>query len=182
MSYLMSAVILVFFFILFIPWLALVSSPLAIAATAALTGAGGIRQWLLGFRQEEAIEGAIEDGLLCLHGLESEPASDGPLRQSIGRALEFAPESTHARACACVKKSGADHVGVLRLWNSRGHSLLRVVDKTARGTAQKLREELMKFDDASLFMGASRIRIPECDPASCPLRLLRRMRHSAAAA
>jgi hypothetical protein len=161
-------------------WVMLLTAPLI-----ALTGAtvGGVSKGVTRVRQSlPALSRRVARGILCIDGLVSEPALLGRLRSDIVRVLRLAPAETRPRACACVKESGSGFVGVLRIFNKRGHYLLRASGETRGSVARRFSAALDEFVDVfPARQGARRVSCPECDPKTCPLRLRKELRALATA-
>ncbi len=152
-----------------LPWALLLTSPL----WATGSGAVALTSSALGRLREVALGDAR---ILVLNGLAGHARQQRRLRRAVSSALRLAPEGTRAKACGCVKPVGAGaYVGVLRLSNASGHYAVRTegasVGAVVRGFVGDLARHAREFPAQ---VGAKRIKIPECNPATCPLRKLAR--------
>ena len=135
--------------------LAVVSSLVAVGASV-----GGR---VFGFAVESA------RGILAIEGLASGQARR--LRRELARVLRLAPPDSDPRACACVKQVDGAFVGVLRIFNTKGHYLLRAPGGTAVAVARRFSTTLADYRDRfPAEVGAPRAECPECNPRTCPLR------------
>ncbi len=153
------------------PWLVLLNAPLFLAAGAVLF-LPLLAAWrLVDFLMAQSP--ATDDSrVLVVEGLE--PTLARALRTDLSRVLELAPDGTSPKACTCVKES-REHgfVGVLRVFNSKGHYLLRTTGRTLSAVAAGFGAELAKMvDEFPARVGMKRIRCGECDAKTCPLRAL----------
>jgi hypothetical protein len=74
-----------------------------------------------------------------------------------------------------VKPSEGAFVGVLRVFNTKGHYLLRAWGDTTADVAQRLIAALGAFEFTfPAVPGMRRTECPECDAKTCPLRRLAR--------
>lgn len=158
-----------------VPWLLLLGTPLVLASgvlvAAPVFGARQIRRAKRNGR-----------GVLCIDGLFERPLLADRLHRNIARVLEFAPPATRPRACACVKTSDGGYVGVLRVFNTRGHYLLREKGQSVEAVAQRLTTTLAGFEGTfPARVGSPRPRCAECRGATCPQRRLHRERRGMAA-
>lgn len=176
MTLLIYAFAIVFVVILAAGWLTLIFSVVLTAASTAVglpVFAGGMIRHRLG----RPVARSVEEGILCLEGLAEEAQLAKRLRAGIARVLAFASPETHPRACACIRHDGAGYVGVMRIFNAKGHYLLRATGRTAAAIAKQFVTELEAFTDTfPARIGARRINCAECDMRICPLRLLKRRR------
>ena len=175
MGILMFGIAVVFSILMISGWVMLLLSPLVVLSIAVVDGLvkGGsrIHRFLPGLAR------APVRGILCVDGLASEPSLAFRLRSDIGRVLKLAPPGTRPRACACVKKVQGLSIGVLRVFNTKGHFLLRVSCDTAAAVTERFSAALNEFKDTfPATVGARRIRCAECNPKTCPLRQLKRQR------
>jgi hypothetical protein len=156
------------------PWLALLLAPLALAAGVF------IRLSVTIGRRLQALE---LQGILGINGLASEPRLSDRLHAAVGRVLELGPRVTRPKACACVKEVDGSFVGVLRVFNTKGHYLLRVTGETVSSVTRRFLATLGEFGSSfPVRAGAHREECQECSPATCPLRQLPRPAGSTAAA
>jgi hypothetical protein len=159
-----ATVIVFFCLVLFVPWLALLIAPLALVAGVAI----GLP--LMAVRR---IRRPQPEGILGIDGLASAPGLADGLRADIGRVLAFAPRDSRPRACAGVKEVDGSFVGVLRMFNSKGHYLLRVTGGSVASVTRRFASALDEFTDAfPALVGARRAKCAECNTATCPLRLI----------
>ncbi len=161
-------------------WVLLLSMPLL--ALSAVT-AGGVARGVASIRRIlPALTRDTVRGILCIDGLIAESALAKRLRGAIARVLALADPSTRPRACACVKESGGAFVGVLRVFNTRGHYLLRTAGGSTAAVTMGISAALDEFGDTFPARdGARRMQCPECNPKTCPLRRLKRERKAPAA-
>jgi len=116
---------------------------------------------------------SIEEGILCVEGLAGEVRLASRLHDGLARVLSFAAPQTSPRACVCVKESDAGYVGVMRVFNSKGHYLARATGNTAAAIATQFVSDLEAFTDRfPARVGVPRATCPECDARMCPLRML----------
>jgi hypothetical protein len=156
-------------------WAMLLITPLVVLSTAVINvvteGISRIYRYLPSFA------GNTVSGILCIDGLASEPSLANRLRSDITQVLKLAPPDTHPRACACVKQVEGKSIGVLRVFNTKGHYLLRTSRDTAAAVTERFSVVLNEFKDSfPARVGARRIRCAECDPKTCPLLQLKRSR------
>ncbi|MHC5211037.1 MAG: hypothetical protein ACYTG2_09995 [Planctomycetota bacterium] len=147
---------------------------LSLLVTASSVTAGGIvlaGSLVSGLAPARAAESA--SGILSIDGLPARHARR--LRRQLARVLRLAPSETAPRACACVKAVDGRFVGVLRVFNRKGHFLLRAPGLSAAAVARTLSVALAGFRDGfPAVAGIPREACPECDPRTCPLRQLGR--------
>lgn len=179
MTLILSIVAAVFFAVLVGGWLLLVGSiaftAVATVAGPPLLGVGLVARW---WRESHA---EPTPGVLVLHGLEATEQSR--VRGELARVLRLAPERSRPRACGCVMESGGGFVGVLRVFNQRGHYLLRTRAATAAAVAEGLIGELRGFTESfPARPGTRRVSCPECNRSVCPLIRAARERALAPAA
>ena len=111
-------------------------------------------------------EGARE--VLTIEGLGTFMARR--LRAEIARVLRLAPRDSSPRACACVKPVDGAFVGVLRIFTTQGHYLLRARGGTPVAVARQLSTSLEESKDHfPAAVGTERVDCPECTPQTCPL-------------
>lgn len=173
MSIAMAAVAATLFGLLFVPWLLLLSSPALVAtgsvASVAVEGAGKVRELL---RARGAKTRTIS-GVLCVAGLE-DTSQEARIRRSLGRVLELAGPGSSPKACTCVKATDDGFVGVVRVFDRRGHYLARISGPSAESVTNGVVRDLDRFRTSfPAEPGTRRQRIAECDPRSCPIRVLR---------
>ena len=159
-----ASVIAFFSLVLFVPWLALLAAPLALVAYVVIgLPVMAVRR----LRQPDPL------GILGINGLASDPQLARGLQADIARVLAFAPQASRPRACACVKEVDGSYVGVLRVFNKKGHYLLRVTGRTVASVTRRFAAALDEFTDGfPALVGARRVKCAECNTATCPLRLI----------
>ena len=158
-------------------WLVLLAAPLLMASGGVLAApANAALQWLRTVRDDVKI--------LVLDGLGKNKRLERRLRGSVMRTLRTAPIGSRAKACGCVKRIGDDAwVGVLRVSNKGGHYAVRTEGAEAQDVVRGLMDDLGRHDrEFPARVGAKRIKIPECKPATCPLCKLAPGREVTAAA
>ena len=161
-------------------WVMLLTLPLITLSGAAVVGV--VKGVVHARAALPALSRGAVRGILCIEGLVSEPELAKRLRSDIARVLKLAAPDTRPRACACVKESEGAFVGVMRVFNSKGHYLRRAAGTTAAAVAMGFSAALGEFEDAFPARGgARRVQCPECDPRTCPLRRSKRERALAAA-
>lgn len=180
MDFAMYAFATLLYATLVVPWLVLLGTPLVLASgvlvAAPLLGAKRIRRTM---RRPVVQTG---QGVLCIDGLSEKPLLAERLHRNIARVLEFAPPEARPRACACVKESAGGYVGVLRVFDTRGHYLLREEARSIEAVAQRLTKTLEGFEDTfPARVGSPRPRCSECSGATCPQRRLHQQRRGMAA-
>jgi|GEM_PF-1812265 len=178
----MGAVMIVFpilmFAVFLLPWVALLAVPLAVFLVSGGIIFAGLSRWVAAGRMVEA----LGEGLLALVGLDMEPNLESLVRGAIGRTLGLAPAASRAAACACVKPAAGSFVGVLRIWNARGHYLFRAPGRSVAAVANAIVEQLGAAGDRfPAREGVAWARVHECDPRTCPLRQLRMIARTQAA-
>ena len=180
MSIIIFAFTTALFLILLVPWLALLATPV-VTASATLAGlpvvaVGRLRRLL------SRAPARAPSGILCVEGLKEAPEAASELTADIARVLDLAPAGTRAKACTCVQRTDAGYVAVLRVYNAKGHYLLRKTGASLTAVAASLTGELRRFrNEFPAPIGARRIRCAECNSAVCPLRRLAQQRVRAAA-
>ncbi len=175
MEVILYGVAIVFSIVMVTGWVILLLTPLVVLSIVfvgdLVKGVSRVHRFLLGLARD------TERGILCIDGLESEPSLAIRLRSDIARVLKLAPPGTRPRACACVKEVKGLSIGVLRVFNTKGHYLLRVSCDTATAVTERFSAALNEFKETfPAKVGARRIRCAECEPKTCPLRQLKRQR------
>jgi hypothetical protein len=174
MTYLMYAIMAGFALLFAAGWVALICAVVFTTSGALValpvTSATRLSEWV-----RRPFAEPVGQGVLCLEGLAGNDRLGRRVRTDIARVLAFASPETRPRACACVKNVDAGYVGVMRVFNTKGHYLLRVTGSTAAAVGERFVAELGAFRDTfPAAIGARRIRCVECDSSTCPLRLLKR--------
>lgn len=123
----------------------------------------------LAFRLVPGLAVVATRGILAIEGLASDQARR--LRRELAQVLRRAPPDSVPRACACVKQVDGAFVGVLRIFNRKGHYLLRAPGGTVAAVAHTFSATLADFGDRfPVEAGTPRVECPECDPRTCPYR------------
>ena len=176
MEILLSSIAAIFLSVLLISgWAMLLLTPAVVLSIAVadclVEGVSRIHRFLPALARDTV------RGILCIDGLASEPSLANRLRSDIARVLKSAPPDTRPRACACVKQVEGKSVGVLRIFNSKGHYLLRASRDNAAAVTERFSTVLNEFKGTfPARVGARRIQCAECNPETCPLRQLKRRR------
>lgn len=157
-------------------WLLLISS-LILTTSGVVVGLPVVAVSRIRQRLGWSVTRSIEEGILCVEGLAREVRLANRLRTGLARVLAFPSPRTRPRACVCVKKIDAGYVGVMRVFNSKGHYLARATGNTAAAIARQFVIDLEAFTDRfPAKIGVPRAKCPECDSRTCPLRLLTQQR------
>ena len=180
MNVLVFGLAILFSLLLVAGWVMLLSMPLVILSATTVgvvvKGVGRAKRFVSALAKDTV------RGILCIDGLVSEPALVKRLRSDIARVLKLAAPGTNPRACACVKESEGAFVGVLRVFNTKGHYLLRPSGASAAAIAKRFSATLDEFGGTfPAREGARRVKCPECNPKTCPLLRLKRERALAVA-
>lgn len=176
MTLLMCTVATVLAVIFAAGWLLLISS-LVLVSSGVVAGLPIIAGATIRQRLAPSVTRAAEEGILCVEGLAGEARLAKRLRSGLTRVLAFASPATRPRACACVKKVDAGYVGVMRVFNAKGHYLLRVTGDTVAAIGTQFVNNLDAFTDRfPAKIGVPRAKCDECDQSLCPLRLFKQQR------
>ena len=176
MDFAMYAFATLLYAALVVPWLLLLGTPLVLVS-GVLVGVP-----FLGAKQIRRRMQSTEAGVLCVDGLSEVPLLAERLHRNIARVLEFAPPATRPRACACVRELEGGYVGVMRVFNTRGHYLLREEGPSVEAVTQHLTTTLEGFERTfPARVGSPRPRCPECRSATCPLSRLHQEQRGIAA-
>jgi len=175
MEFILFGIAVVLSIVFFSGWVMLLLAPPAVLSIAVVgdlaRGVSRIRRFLPGLARD-----AVR-GILCIDGLAAEPSLAMRLRSDIARVLKLAPPGTRPRACACVKEVDGLTIGVLRVFNTKGHYLLRASCDTATAVTERFSAALNEFKDTfPARVGARRIPCAECNPKTCPLHQFKRQR------
>jgi hypothetical protein len=108
--------------------------------------------------------------ILCIKGLQTEPALEEQFRTGLAELWAQAPEE-HAVVCSCVRKHRNGYYGVFRMRSDHGHSYARVVGGSVGDIGEQYLKQLKTYKrKLPIRMTATPFESGECNRKRCHLK------------